>query len=457
MSDMQSVATLFEYQPYRYERSKRDYFENGILHLTEKTIEYLEDLNHSRPFMECGLKSIKPLNYVGVIKAGELTIQVFPKLFKDEKYKEHLPTIAANLLKMLSYSGNVPFRSMDITNLNYERYELFEIFIHLFAKNLLFTLKSSQKREYMKKSEDIRVIKGRINFRKYNNPCRLHIIPCEYHEFSIDNTLNRTLKYTCSLMARTVGDFSTAKNLRSIINILDQVTFTPISVSEVEKITFNRLNRIFEPFIVMCKIFLSRSALTLQSSSVEFFSLLIPMEKLFEEFIAEVLQENPGYFFGKPTLVNSQLNIGKMATDEHGKELFNIRPDIVIGYPLIEAIIDTKYKALDDTDAKLGVSQSDLYQMYAYSTKTNTERCMLLYPEVLLEQKKDLFLSVPSDKGITREVVLLIRAIRLSYNMIDQEGWNDFRSELRSIMEPLLLAKPYGEPVFGNTGMVKLS
>jgi len=136
--------------------------------------------------------------------------------------------------------------------------------------------------------------------------------------------------------------------------------------------------------------------------------------------------------------VRSQAIVGKFARDADGTELFNLKPDIVIGAPEIEAIIDTKYKQLDRTDRKLGVSQADLYQMYAYATKTNARRCMLLYPEVLLEQKQDFMLSVPSPDGADVDVPLMIRAIRLSYDFNRREGWEAFRSELREIVKPLI-------------------
>jgi len=435
---MSTKATLFEYQKYPYQKADSDSFREGMLYLTEKTIGLLETLNQSKPFMECSLKTIRPLNYVGVVRIGDLSIEIFPKLFKDDKYREHRTTIAGNLLKMLSYTGKVPIKEMSYADLDLEKYDLFEIFIHIFAKNLLHTIKSTLKREYIKKSDDIHVIKGRIDFKKYHNPCRMHIIPCHYHEYSIDNSLNRTLKFTCHLMARSVSDFSTAKTLRTIVDLLDQVTLTPVSIADIEKITFTRLNQIFKPYIEMCKIFISHSTLTLQASNVESFTMLLPMEKLFEEFIAEVLQENPSYFFGTQVPIRAQPIIGKLAKDENNKELFRLKPDIIIGSPKIRAIIDTKYKALDPFDSNLGVSQSDVYQMYAYATKTNTDRCMLLYPEVLLEQKKDLVLSIPGSEGMRREVFLLIRAIRLSYNMNTDEEWAKFRDELRTIVQPLL-------------------
>ncbi len=42
--------------------------------------------------------------------------------------------------------------------------------------------------------------------------------------------------------------------------------------------------------------------------------------------------------------------------------------------------IDTKYKLLYNTEAKIGITQSDLYQMLAYAVRLNIDHGVLLYP-----------------------------------------------------------------------------
>ncbi len=369
---------------------------------------------------------------------GRFTVQIFPKLCACDIYQEQRATVAGNLLKMLSHTGNVPITELDQVGLDLRKMDLFEVFIRLFAKNLLTTIKNSLRREYIRSSDELHVIRGRIDFRHHINPARMHIIPCRYHELSADSLLNRTFKYTCYLMSRTASDFTTIRLLGAIVNLLEPVTLTPICVAEIDRIAYSRLNRIFEPYIRMCRIFLSNSSLTLQASEVESFSLLIPMERLFEEFIGTVLAEDPAYFFGRNVPVRSQATVGRLARDANGAELFSMRPDIIVGCPQIEAVIDTKYKQLDTADRKAGILQADLYQMYAYAAKTNARRCMLLYPEVLLKQKQDFFLTVRSLEGMDVDILLMIRAIRLSHDLNRREGWEAFHSEIREIVRPLI-------------------
>ncbi|QIB90687.1 5-methylcytosine restriction system specificity protein McrC [Methanosarcina mazei] len=195
-----SIATLFEYVTYNVVLStEKDYYsENSrTLHLTEETLNELEKINKTNKFLDIGRKTLKPRNCIGVVKAGSITIEILPKLFKDDRYEQHRAVIARNLLKMLSYSEKLSLKEIDSADLDTEELDFFEIFIYFFAKNLNELIKLTQRREYIKNSEELRFIRERIDTRRYTNPARLHIIPCNYHELSIDTTLNRTLKYTC--------------------------------------------------------------------------------------------------------------------------------------------------------------------------------------------------------------------------------------------------------------------
>ena len=60
---------------------------------------------------------------------------------------------------------------------------------------------------------------------------------------------------------------------------------------------------------------------------------------------------------------------------------FALRPDIVMKRGGRTVILDTKWKSLVDNErVNYGISQADMYQMYAYSKKYNTPEIWLLYP-----------------------------------------------------------------------------
>ena len=65
-------------------------------------------------------------------------------------------------------------------------------------------------------------------------------------------------------------------------------------------------------------------------------------------------------------------------------------------------VMDTKWKLLSDSKPNCGISQADMYQMYAYQKKYSAESVTLLYPETENVRKKDEAFS--SDDGVTVKV-----------------------------------------------------
>ena len=78
---------------------------------------------------------------------------------------------------------------------------------------------------------------------------------------------------------------------------------------------------------------------------------------------------------------------GKALVEKHlGKKFFNLIPDLDLRQGQERAIGDIKWKLLDQDDPKnkYGISQTDIYQLFAYSRKylaTQRQRkVILIYP-----------------------------------------------------------------------------
>jgi 5-methylcytosine-specific restriction enzyme subunit McrC len=71
-----------------------------------------------------------------------------------------------------------------------------------------------------------------------------------------------------------------------------------------------------------------------------------------------------------------------LARTSNGEPVFRLKPDLAFrngdSFPLL---LDAKYKQLKPTDRKLGVSESDFYQMHAYAHRYQCPRVLLLYPQ----------------------------------------------------------------------------
>jgi 5-methylcytosine-specific restriction enzyme subunit McrC len=95
-------------------------------------------------------------------------------------------------------------------------------------------------------------------------------------------------------------------------------------------------------------------------------SLLFPMEKLFERFVASALRRR---------LATGARMVTQAAREylcaHDGGAMFRLEPDLLIEHAGCRWVLDTKWKRLDVGDKlnKYGLSQADFYQLYAYGAK----------------------------------------------------------------------------------------
>lgn len=354
--------SVFEYDEVNYEIvDSEEKIKDDTLYLKESSVNYLEEKNIAKVYR----KKIKFQNYVGVISFGNITLEILPKFLKIDKHTNSIDNdtkarIYFNLIRMLEFSrwwewkirevDHIPFTEKSFLN-------LFEIFVYFFAKNLYDLLKRVRDSSYIKNFDELRCVKGKIDFKKYLNPAKIHIIPCIYYDRSMNTIINRLLKYVAHLLLKKCKSNENKKYLKEVCSILDPVLTSFVRLGELKNITYNRLNLCFKPYVEFCKTVLKNSVLSYrgstEKSSIDFFSFLIPMEKLFEKFLGEAFKEvidELNKNTEKKYRILLQNCCGHLLRKEN-KKLNELIPDIVIikrsntnedtSEKLI--IIDTKY------------------------------------------------------------------------------------------------------------------
>ena len=133
---------------------------------------------------------------------------------------------------------------------------------------------------------------------------------------------------------------------------------------------FSKAGKSYGTLLLWCQIFLTGKSFTSFSGSGVAFALLFPMETLFERYVAVQL---------KKVLPSADFSISIQDKTHylftHPYKRFLLRPDIVITRKCDNAIFicDTKWKLLSSHTANLGISQVDMYQMFAYQKKYNAK------------------------------------------------------------------------------------
>jgi 5-methylcytosine-specific restriction enzyme subunit McrC len=258
------------------------------------------------------------------------------------------------------------------------------------------------------------------------------MIYCRYDEYTENNLINQIFKYTTHLLLKLTSDSENYKLLRSINSFLSTITLRQIKLNEFDKITLNRLNYYLEPLLNFAKLIISRSTVELYGKDIPIYSLIFDMEKLFEDFIAEYINKNRQTIFNEKTHIDIQGMHPRKYLVEQPNKLFMLKPDIIITSPNIELILDTKYKELDKDDKKMGVSQGDMYQMFAYAKKHNINNTMLLYPRHLNTKPPDKPYKIQEK---SEEVTVHIKTIPLDINLLKEK--TNFLKKIKEIFNLL--------------------
>jgi 5-methylcytosine-specific restriction enzyme subunit McrC len=335
-----------------------------------------------------GKREIKAKQYVGVFRLGDRTVEVLPKMYRSSTNKKQ--ESIRNLLYMLEYTNQLQVKQYAIANLSQQDLDWFEILTRLFAMNLLEEWQRGAFRNYQSVSDTLPVLKGKWNLtEQLRRPERKHLFTVTYDEFTADNQLNRVLRYVVERLYQLTRNFHNRQMLHELRQWMEEVTLLPkVNAEDLRLINITRLNQRFEPLLNLARLFLENESLQLSSGSFETFAFALDMNKLFEEFVIIFIDRHrvdilPEHLQDCELLPQSLGAVRYLARNSDNHQVFQLKPDLVIRHKVsFPLLVDTKYKRLKECDRKLGISQADFYQMYAYAQRYDCHHVLMIYPQV---------------------------------------------------------------------------
>jgi len=393
------------YQITEYGSFSRDKEVLGYTSLPQDTFDALENFvlsnssNNSDVLDTMGISARKGIgriitakNYVGVITMEDGTsIEILPKIYSNETVTE--AKVKKLLIDMLKTLRNAPFKNLQNTNVNVEKLNIFEIFIRMFIDEVFYIVKRGLKCDYETIQSNGTVFKGKMIFAgqiKYNYA---HKERCyvEYDEFNTNRAENKIIKATLSYLYKCTSSSKNKTDLKTLLSAFSDVDESKDYKVDFDKIVPDRKTADYQTALLWSKLFLMGKSFTSFSGSEVAFALLFPMETLFESYIATKLKKilsKTGYILSAQDKTYHLFDLPKK---------FLMKPDIVIRNGELKKILvmDTKWKILADDRSNYGISQADMYQMYAYQKKYLSESVTLLYPltEKIDNNKNIEFLS----------------------------------------------------------------
>ena len=281
--------------------------------------------------------------------------------------KQYGNVFIKNIYYMLSYAFTA-LRQENFEEIAKEEFEnIHNLFASILAKGIGLQLKQGLYREYLNLTEDLAVMRGKIDMpgTVRNKVAHKQVLTCEYDELSENNQLNQILKTTVTLLLCHANVKPKYKDelKREMLFFSNVKTIDPVSI-QWAALRFHRNNNTYQMLIGLCQLILEGMLLSTDGGAYKLASYMDQqkMFHLYEKFILEYY--NKEY----PRLKTSASQIPWALDDEFETMLPKMQSDITLSYEDKILIIDAKFLA-HSTQSQYDIHtihSGNLYQIFTY-------------------------------------------------------------------------------------------
>ena len=340
-----------------------------------------EDGNY-RPVLEEKNNRLYAQNYVGIIETRKGTVlEILPKVDFAEDIEETKRIFLKMLRDWRGFKTLAQFNASHIAAVPH--FNMLEVFVHLFLNNLVLLTQRGLARHYQSEEDNLPCLRGRILFPHHirenvANRARFYV---GYDEFSANRPANRLIHSTIHKLmgsARQPRNQQLLHQLRiSFSDIPQSVHFESDWVQHRDRV--DRSMQHYNEVMQWVGLFLFDHGLATFAGEYVNQTLLFPMWEVFEDFVAACFRRHQRQFS-----VREQGPQKYLVTDGQGNNAFAMKPDIsLMSGDKTEFILDTKWKRIsgEGSAPKHGISQADMYQLFAYGKKYGCKQVALVYPK----------------------------------------------------------------------------
>ncbi len=284
-------------------------------------------------------------------------------------------TPIANLFRMLEYAYNVSgLEFLDGAASSGSIEDVYEKLAHVLSKRIIDRARKGLYRSYVSRSEDLSVVRERLDVQRImRKPWR--VSPhCHYHELTTDVEENQLLAWTLFVLMRARLDREDVRRSvrRAHRTLQGSVSQIPFDASDCIGRSYTRLTDDYRPLHAICRFFLEFSGPSVYQGDKEMIPFLVDMGQLFEAFVGEWMSRNLPEGFRLVSSERYQAGIDRSFILD--LVLYDID---TAGSQRARYVIDTKYKAIDAS------SNSDVYQAVTYALAKGCTEAVLVYPTPL--------------------------------------------------------------------------
>lgn len=321
-------------------------------------------------FFELTHNGIKFKNYVGVLQVGKTTIEVLPKIDKDnEDDKSKWQKILIGMLKTVN---SFDVKHTENASLNIKHNSILELYFEMFLTEVERLLHLGLIKKYRKTEGNLGALKGKLKFNKHitKNIVHKEKFYVEYTTYDADHTLHRIIYKTILLLKKINNNTKLDSKIGNLLLNFPELKEINVDNSTFEKLKFNRKTESYRNAINISRMLLLHYHPDVSNGRNDVLALMFDMNALWEKFVLKTLRKD---------LVDWSIEGQNQKPFWSGSRDTKLKPDILLTQNgTNNVIIDTKWKqARNEKDLP---SNGDLQQLFAYAMYWKCERVALLYP-----------------------------------------------------------------------------
>lgn len=341
-------------------------------------VQYNE--SHESKYFSVGLNRIYFKSWVGVIQVDDLTIEILPKADRDtsesdnQKNKWHKV-----LLQMLREARYLKLESITEAHLELRNCTLLDLYFLSFIQEVEYLVHCGLVKKYRKEQGQVKSLKGRLMFQQQvtRNAIHKERFYTEHIQYDRDHLLNQILKRALEILTQVNRKDMLMLRTSKLLLDFEAVSYYSPNLQDFERIRLDRKTEPYRKAILLAKMIILNYSPDLKGGNNHILALMFDMNRLFEAYVFRALKQ------AASKRTDLQISLHPQQRRAFWREKV-IKPDIVVNISKEDAeqletlIIDAKWKVL----SKPTPSDEDLKQMFTYNMHFNSQRSILLYPEV---------------------------------------------------------------------------
>lgn len=322
-------------------------------------------------------------SYVGMVTTKRGTVvEILPKVdLGGGADADHEQTREAFLGMLRAYRGLERAATLPPGTIRALRgFPMLEVFVRLFLENVHLLVRGGLARRYVATEGNLPFVRGRIVFRHHlrENQIDRSRFYVEHDELSPNRPANRLIRTTLDRLRPIVRNERNRRLLADLKRAFRAVPAAQDPRADWRSHCIDRSMQDYGRVMQWVNLFLFNRGLATWSGRHVNQSLLFPMEDVYEDFVTNCFRCHQVEF--QVVAQGPPKHIASIS----GKPQFATRPDISLRKPsgTIRFILDAKWKHIGKGGPNPihGITNSDIYQIYAYGKLHGCQAVALVYP-----------------------------------------------------------------------------